>query len=64
MDISVQHPCRGIKNFVQDFKKMNAVVVRINEVIVGEDIDPDVKKLIKKLNSSTNKEIVIELEGI
>ena len=64
MDVSVQHPHRGIKHFVLDYKKMNVVVARINEVMVTEDIDPDKKKLMKKLNSSTNKQIVIELEDI
>ena len=63
MDISVQSPFRGLRNFVQDYQKCNAIVTRINDVVCGEEMDPDLKKLMKKLNSSKNKEIVSELEG-
>ena len=64
MDISVDNPYRGIRHFVQDYNKMNSIVTRIKDVIIGEEMDPEVKSPLKKLNSATNKEIVLELESM
>ena len=62
-DLTFAKPARGIRSLTLDHGEQGAIVKRIYNVTMGPSIDPNMRRLIRSMNSETNKELCKHLEG-
>ena len=64
IDYSFGQPVRGYKGVTADYQEMNALVIRMRDIVTGPQIDDDTRKLVKTMNTVTNKKLSQQLQGL
>ena len=62
-DLSLDSPVRGLRKTV-DYDDMMVVVKRIREITIGTPLKKEMKDVVKKMNTVTNKELCQHLQGL
>lgn len=63
INYSFDGPVRGLRRKTVDCNKMLATVKRVREVTIGESISTELREIVRRMNTVSNRELCLHLQG-